>query len=96
MNGRRAKKLRKLGRGATVAGAHPAAKRWWEWMSARGRRRFTALVAAGYLGSLGAGWRSTFVIPTPGAPPPTPKRKRPRSGSQKRQSRGVARYEYAF
>ena len=85
MNGQRAKKLKKLARGATVAGAYPAVKRWWEWMSIAGRGHVTALVNAGELQGLGAGWRSTFVTPTRGAPPPAPKRKRNRpSGAQKR------------
>lgn len=70
MNGQRAKKLKKLAGGATVAGAYPAAKRWWEWLSVRGRGHVTALVNAGELHTLGAGWRTAFVTPTPGAPPP--------------------------
>ncbi len=85
MNGHRAKKLRKLVRGATVAGAYLAAKRWWEWLSPRNRGHVTALVSAGGLDTLGAGWRTNFVTPTPGAAPPArkPRRRRP-SGAEKR------------
>lgn len=71
MNGQRAKKLKKLAFGATVAGAYPAAKRWWNYLTPRSRGQITSLVSSGELTSLGIAWRSTFVTPTPGAPVPT-------------------------
>lgn len=93
MNGRRAKKLKRLAQGATVAGAYPAAKRWWEWLCADDRGAITGFVNAGKLDSLGAGWRSTFVTPTDGAPPPVRKPERNRlSGALKRRKRPVHGY----
>ena len=93
MNGHRAKKVKKLARGATVAGAYRAAKQWWVWLHPNARGHVTRLVKSGELVALGAGWRTAFRTPTPGAPPPAPKRKRPRSGAQKRHHRSLQSFE---
>ena len=85
MNGQRAKMLKKLTKGATVAGAYPAAKRWWEWMSLEGRAHVSRLVTSGELVTLGAGWRTAFRMTTTGAPVPT---------RSKRKSFRAKRYGY--